>query len=421
MRSLLHILFLLLFLPLTGAHGQLTLDACREKARANYPLIRQYGLIEKSAEYNLSNAGKGYLPQVSLLAKITYQSEVTSIPIDIPGIPEFALSRDQYQAITEVNQVLWDGGVIQSQKKVIKQSAEVEKQGLEVSLYALNERVNQLFFGVLLIREQLNQSGILLAGWQNNIDRVQAGIRNGIAGEGDLDALKVEQLRTRQRITELESLERSYLQMLMAMTGEPVEAGTTLIRPYAGDVPGEGLINRRPELNWFDSQKNLLAHQNSSIHAANRPRVALFLQGGYGKPGLNILNNEFSPFYVGGARLTWNFSGLYSTKNNLGKIGISGQQIDLQRDVFLYNNNLASIQQTQEINKIRELIGRDDEIIILRENIRKTSEVKVENGTLSVSELIRDIQAEDLARQEKSLHEMQLVISVYTLKNLTNN
>jgi len=420
MRPLISLLFIL-FLPVPGAFSQLTLDACQDKARANYPLIKQYGLIGESAEYNLSNAAKGYLPQVSLLAKITYQSEVTSIPIDIPGIPEFALSRDQYQAITEVNQVIWDGGAIRSQKKIIQQTAEVEKQGLEVSLYALKERINQLFFGILLIQEQLKQSGILMAGWQNNIDRVSAGISNGIANQSDLDALMVEKLRTSQKITELESMEKSYRQVLSVMIGEPVEEGTSLIRPYVGNVPGESLLNRRPELTWFESQKNLLAHQNSAIHAANRPRVALFLQGGYGKPGLNILNNEFSPFYIGGARLTWNFSSLYSTKNNLGKIGINGQQIDLQRDVFLFNNNLAGIQLTNEFNKIRELIGRDDEIIALRQSIRKTSEVKVENGTLSVSELIRDIQAEDLARQEKSMHEMQLVISAYTIKNLTNN
>ncbi len=404
-----------------AAYSQLTLERCREKARANYPLIKQYGLIEKSAEYNLSNAGKGYLPQVSLTAKVTYQSETTEIPINIPGIPAFAMSKDQYQAITEVSQLIWDGGAIRSQKKIIQQSAGVEKQNLEVSLYNLNERINQLFFGVLVIQEQLKQNDLLRAGWQTNIDRVTAWISNGVASQADLDAFKAELLRTAQRSTELAALQKSYRQMLSAMTGEPADDGVTLVRPESSVPVESSMVNHRPELQFFEYQKDLLAGQRDAIFSANRPKIGMFLQAGYGKPGLNILNNQFSPFAIGGARITWNLSNYYSQKNNVSKLGINGQSVDLQREVFLYNTNLASIQQSNEIEKIRELIGRDADIIALRQSIRKTSEAKVGNGTLSVSELIRDIQAEDMARQEKSLHEMQLLISIYNLKNITNN
>lgn len=421
MRQLLIVLATTLIIQFPAVYSQLSLDACREKARVNYPLIKQYGLIEKSAEYNLSNADKGYLPQISVVAKVTYQSEAISIPISIPGVPALALSRDQYQAITEVNQIIWDGGAIGSQKKIIRQSAEVDKQNLEVSLYTLNERINQLFFGILVIQDQLKQNSILQAGWQTNIDRITACMQNGTANQSDLDALKVEQLRTAQRTTELMSLLNSYKQMLSAMIGEPVGEATVLIRPDLAAMPDATLINRRPELQFFESQKTLLNQQQNAIHTANMPKIGLFLQAGYGKPGLNILNNKFSPFYIGGARITWNISNYYSQKNNFGKIGLSARLVDLQKDIFLYNNNLAGIQQNNEIGKIRELINRDGDIIALRQSIRKSSEVKVENGTLSVSELIRDIQAEDLAKQEKSLHEIQMLISLYNLKNLTNN
>jgi outer membrane protein TolC len=397
------------------------LEHCREKARANYPLIKQYGLIEKSAEYNLSNAGKGYLPQVLLTAKATYQSETTEIPINIPGIPSFAMSKDQYQAITEVNQLLWDGGAIRLQKKIIQQSAEVEKQNLEVALYTLNERINQLFFGILVIQEQMKQNDLLRAGWQINIDRVSSWISNGVANQADQDAFMVELLRTAQRSTELVSLQRSYKQMLSAMTGDPVDDKTALIRPESGMLTESSMVNHRPELQFFDYQKNLLNGQRDALYAANRPKIGMFLQAGYGKPGLNILNNQFSPFAIGGARITWNISNYYSQKNNVSKLGLNGQSVDLQKEVFLYNSNLAGIQQNNEIAKIRELISRDDEIIALRQNIRKSSEAKVGSGTLSVSELIRDIQAEDMARQEKSLHEMQLLISIYSLRNIINN
>jgi outer membrane protein TolC len=421
MRQLIIALATVFLLPATAAYPQLTLDHCREKARANYPLIKQYGLIEKSATYNLSNAGKGYLPQVTLTAKATYQSETTEIPINIPGIPSFAMSKDQYQAITEVNQLIWDGGAIRSQKKIIQQSAEVEKQNLEVALYTLNERINQLFFGILVIQEQLRQNDLLRAGWQTNIERVTAWINNGVANQSDLDALKVEQLRTAQRSTELLSLQKSYKQMLSAMTGEQIDEGVKFVKPESSVIPVTGIVNHRPELQFFEYQKNLLNTQRDAIYAANRPKIGMFLQAGYGRPGLNMLNNQFSPFAIGGARITWNISNYYSQKNNVSKLGLSGQSVDLQKDIFIYNSNLSGIQQNNEIAKIRELIGRDDEIISLRQSIRKSSEVKVANGTLMVSELIRDIQAEDMARQEKSLHEMQFLISIYNLKNITNN
>lgn len=421
MRVLLFAVFASFLMQSPAAYGQLTLDACREKARDNYPLIRQYGLIDRSVEYNLSNASRGYLPQVSLMAKASYQSEVTEIPINIPGIPAFSLSKDQYQAVAEVTQVLWDGGAIRAQKQIIEQSAEVDRQSLEVALYALNERINQLFFGILVIREQLRQNEILQAGWQNNIDRVTAGISGGIAGQSDLDALKVEQLRTAQRTTELRSAETGYLQMLSAMIAEPVGKEIVFSKPDMNAFTGEEAGNNRPELKLFQSQRSLLDRQQDALRAGNMPRFGLYLQGGYGKPGLNILNNEFSPFYIGGARLTWNLSNYYQQKNSLGKLGVSSQLVDLQENTFLYNNNLAGIQQNAEISKIRELIGRDDEIIMLRQRIRQSSEAKVENGTLSVTELIRDIQAEDMARQERAVHEMQLLISVYNLKNLKNN
>ena len=421
MRPLIIALASIFLLQSTAAYPQLTLDSCREKARANYPLIKQYGLIEKSAAYNLSSAGKGYLPQITVSAKATYQSEVTEIPINIPGIPSFAMSKDQYQAITEVNQLIWDGGAIRSQKKVIQQSAGVEKQNLDVALYTLNERINQLFFGILLIQEQQKQNNLMREGWQTNIDRVTAWISNGVANQADLDAFKVELLRTAQRNTELVSMQKSYKQMLSAMTGEPIGDNAILVRPELAITSNPSADNRRPELQLFEFQKNLLNGQRDAIYAANRPKIGMFVQAGYGKPGLNMFNNQFSPFAIGGARITWNISNYYSQKNNISKLGLSGQQVDLQKDVFLYNSNLASIQQNNEIAKIRELISRDDEIIALRQGIRKSSEAKVANGTLSVSELIRDIQAEDMARQEKSMHEMQLLISVYNLKNITNN
>jgi outer membrane protein TolC len=410
---------LLMIFAISG-RAQLTIEMCQLKARDNYPMIKQFGLIEQSRNFNLENAAKGYLPQITISAKATYQSDVTKIPISIPGQQIDGLTRDQYQAIAEISQLIWDGGVIKSQNKLTEASAEVEKQTLEVDLYSLKERVNQLFFGILLIDEQLKQNDLLQKELQTAYDRVSAFMKNGVANEADLDVIRVEQLKVKQMRTGLTTSGKSYREMLSALIKETVTEETLLVKAV-NFLPGTDLVNNRPELLLFNARQNLMESQKNTFYAANKPKIGAFLQGGYGKPGLNMLKNEFSPFYIGGIRLSWNFGGYYSLKNNLAKIGINQQSIDAQRETFLFNNNLVSKQQKNEIFKVKEIITQDDESIRLRTNIKHSAEAKVANGTLSVSDLVREINAENLAMQEKSIHEVQLMLLISNLRNTLNN
>jgi len=401
--------------------AQLTVEVCQEKAKANYPLVKQYGLIEQTALYNISNANKGYLPQLTLSAKGTYQSQVTKLPITIPNVTIPGLSKDQYQAVVEANQVIWDGGAISAQKKITNANTEVEKQKLEVDLYTLNERVNQLYFGILLINEQLRQNDILQNELQTNYNRIASYKQNGVANQSDLDALKVEQINTQQRETELKSTQKSYFIMLSALTGLTIDAKTELIKPEINLAILNATTNHRPEIGLFDAQNKLLESQKELLNAGNRPKIGAFVQGGYGKPGLNMLTNAFSDFYIGGIRLSWNLSGFYTQKNNLNKIEISKKVMDVQKETFLFNADLKTKQQQTEIEKLQSTLSNDDEIIRLRGNIKKSATAKVDNGTLSITDLIREINAEDQAKQLKSLHEIQLIMNVYQLKNNINN
>jgi len=401
--------------------AQLTVEVCQEKAKANYPLVKQYDLIEQTAQYNISNANKGYLPQLTLSAKGTYQSQVTKLPITIPNVTIPGLSKDQYQAVVEANQVIWDGGAISAQKKITNANTEVEKQKLEVDLYTLNERVNQLYFGILLINEQLRQNDILQNELQTNYNRIASYKQNGVANQSDLDALKVEQINTQQRETELKSTQKSYFIMLSALTGLTIDTKTELIKPEINLAILNATTNHRPEIGLFDAQNELLESQKELLNAGNRPKIGAFVQGGYGKPGLNMLTNAFSDFYIGGIRLSWNLSGFYTQKNNLNKIEISKKGIKVQKETFLFNSDLKTKQQQTEIEKLQSTLANDDEIIRLRGNIKKSASAKVDNGTLSITDLIREINAEDQAKQLKSLHEIQLIMNVYQLKNNINN
>lgn len=400
-----------------------TLEDCWQKARNNYPLVKQYGLIEKTAEYNLSNANKGYLPQLNISAKATYQSDVTELPealIRRLGITMEGLSKDQYQVAAEASQLIWDGGVINAQKKVTNATKEVEKQKVEVDLYALNERVNQLFFSVLLINEQLKQNEILQDELQTNYKKVEAYKQNGVANQADLDAIKVEQINAEQRKIELLNTKTAYLKMLSNFTKTEIDENATLIRPEKNLFVLQDTVNYRPELNLFAAQNKFYENQKKMVNAGNIPKLSAFLQGGYGKPALNMFANEFAPFYIGGIRFSWNLSGFYSTKNNISKLDISKQNVAIQKETFLFNTDLKNEQDKLAIKNLQALLNTDDDIIRLRENIKKVAVSKVENGTLTVADLIREINAENQAKQLKSLHEIQLIKRLYEVKNNIN-
>lgn len=414
-------IILLIILPVFGfSQNLLTIEQCQQMAKENYPLIKRYALIDKSKEYNLSNAGKGYLPQFSLTAKASYQSEVTKIPVDIPGMDIPGMSKDQYSATVDVTQTIWDGGVISSKKDITKSASLVEQKQLDVDMYSINDRVNQLFFGILLIDAKIKQNDLLQAELQRNHNLITSYIENGVANQADLDAVKVEQLKAVQTKTQLLSNKKSYLEMLSTLIGEPLTEKTILQKPKGEDLIVPRQINR-PEMELFDAQLNNLETQRRSIKAGYMPKLGLYLTGGYGKPGLNMLENEFSAYYIGGVRLSWNFGSLYTKKNDHKLIDVNQDNIMTQRETFLFNTNIETSQEQNEINKNRDLLKYDDEIITLRNNVKKAAEVKVANGILTVTDLMQEITAEDMARQDKIQHEIELLLSIYNLKFTTNN
>ncbi len=398
----------------------LTLTQCQEQARSNYPLIQQYGLIDRSESYTLANAEKGYLPQLTVTGKATYQSEVTKLPISLPGITVKGLSKDQYQALAEVNQVVWDGGAIRSQKSLSKTQAEVKRKTLEQELYTLNDRVNQLFFGILLQQAQLQQIALKQEELQRNYDQVKACLQGGIAEESDLEAIEVEKLSTTQKQIELEATGKAYCEMLSLLTGKKGIQPNELEKPKSL-LPDVSLENNRPELALFQAQSQALEVQKLAVKSKIAPKLGLFVQGGYGRPGLNMLKNEFTPYYLGGIRMSWNLGNLYTQRNELRELSVQQENIGVLRENFLFNTQLQVAQQRNEIEKSRRLATDDDHIIELRARLLKASEAKVAGGTLTVTEMLRQLTALDLARQNKVTHEIQLLWSQYNQNYLTNN
>ena len=416
-----------LFLALVSyapCFAQLSIEACYEKARANYPLIKQYGLIEKTKEYNLSNAAKGYLPQVTFSAQATYQSDVTEIPINLDaigltGVEIPSVSQDQYKMELALSQTLWDGGAIRSERKTLRTQAEVDQRDMDVSMYTINERVNQLYFGVLLAEAQLEQNKVLQAELRRSCEQVSSYIKNGIAQQSDLDAIRVDLLKAKQTEAQFEHTKRAYREMLSRLIGEEIGEETRLVKPEA--VRPLTKENNRPELELYQAQIRNLRAQDSRITAGMMPKLGLFVTGGYGKPGLDMFEDNFKAYYLAGVRLSWNLGSLYTRKNDRRKIQTGIRSIETQRETFLFNTSLDVAQRNATIDKYIDQLKYDDEIIALRGSVKRASEAKMANGTLSGIDLTRDIHAEQSAIQDKILHEMELLQAIYNLKYVTNN
>ncbi|MDR1402362.1 MAG: TolC family protein [Tannerellaceae bacterium] len=410
-----------------NAQETLTITQCYELARNNYPLIRQYDLINQTEQYTLANASKGWLPQIAISAKATWQSDVTKLPFDSrqlsAALPGFAIptpGKDQYQVVAELNQTIWDGGVIRSARQLATARATADRQQLESDLYALNEKVNQLYFGRLLQDELMNQNSLLQKELQVNINRVAAMMANGVANLSDRESLEVELLNARQHEIELKALREAYSRMLGLLIGRQGEFTLTL--PFAGNEGAlrNGEINR-PELKAFHAVSLLTEMQNRQITAGLTPRIGLFVQGGYGRPGLNMLQNNFEPFYVAGLRVSWNIGKLYTLKNDRRKVETDRLSIDVQRDIFLFNIALQRMQQDTEIQKITALLEAGNQIVSLRTSIKKAAEAKLENGVVSVTDLIREINAEDIARQTVAANRIRRLMSLYNYMYTTNH
>lgn len=409
------LMLMVIQLPAQTAPG-LTLEQCYDLARKNYPLIRQKELLVRSLEYTIANANTAYLPQVSIYGQATYQSDVTRIPGPSPFEP---LSKDQYKVYAELTQTIYDGGTTKGQTSVQQANTLVEQQKTEVELYKVKDRINQLFFGILLTEAQLNQITLLHDDLANSLMKMESAIKNGTAFRTNADILQAEIFKADQRTIEMKAARKGYLEMLSQFINMPLAEDTKLEKPVL--LSAETNEVKRPELQLFKFQQELLQAQYQATQTRNMPRLGFFVQGGYGRPGLNVLKNQFDTYYLGGLRLSWALSGFYNSRRDRELLDVNHQLVGTQTDLFLFNTNLALRQQNQEVTKLRDLIVVDSKIIDLRTRIKTTAKAQHENGVISTNDLLREINAEDTARQNLLLHEIQLMLAQYNYQSTTGN
>lgn len=408
---------------LGSSGGLLSLKTCYEKARNNSPLIKQFALAERSAKHKSAGVGRHYLPQISMSARASWQTDVTAFPQDvldklaIMGINNINFpDKDQYRAVVELIQPVWDGGAIIFERANVKAEAEVDKQSAEVALYAIYSQINQVYFGILLLREQLKQNGLFSGELQRQYERVIDLQKSGLANSSDILRVEIE-LKKNQQTKEgiLQGLQAQGL-MLSFYIGERVSwTSVADITLDAGDL-GYTMQIQRPEFSLFEAQRRQVETQKKRLLVKGMPQFGLFAQGAYANPGLNMFNAGFTPYFIGGASFSWNFGGLYTFGDEKKTLNVMSEKIDVQEENFRFMLNQQLVARNSEINRLQKLILRDNEIVGLTEEIVRMSEIKRDNGTLSVSDYIQDLNMLDIARQTKAIHEIELLKAVYDLK-----
>ena len=413
--KILKYLFLLLFF--SGNAQTLTLEECYDLAKQNYPLIKRHDLIAKTKEYNLQNAAKGWLPQIQIVGQATYQNDVIQFPIQLPNMTIEPLSKDQYKVYADVQQNIYDGGMIANQKKMATINSEIELQKIEVETDQLEMRINQIYFGILQTDEQLQQTELTKSDLSSGLKKAEAQLENGVIFRSNVDVLKAQIVNIEQKQLELQSTKKSFLQMISLFINKNIDENTTLEKPEKILIQDE---NKRAELKLFDLQKQGLEQQKANINSKNLPKLGAFFQGGYGKPGFNMLKNEFDVFYIGGLRLNIPISGFYTKKNDLALVETQQQEIDVQKENFLFNQQFQTIQNNSDLDKIQQLINKDNELIELRESIKKASLAQLENGVITTNDYLREVNELDRAKNQKIIHEIQYLLTQYNLKAQLN-
>ena len=406
-----------------------TLEECQRAAEQNYPLIRQYDLIEKTTNLTVANIQKGWLPQVSASAQATYQSDVVAFPDEFKqlyqqmGLDMKGLTKDQYRVAIDVNQTIYDGGAISSQKAIVREQGKVQAAQNEVNLYNVRKRVNEMYFSLLMLDEEIVLNRDLQELLAGNERKLQAMVKGGTAAESDWQSVKAERLNVVQQATSLESQKRMLTVMLSTFCGIEVK---NVQKPVAmAEDSRLTADNHRPELRVLDAQIGLLQAQEKALNAAFMPKLGVFAQGYYGYPGLNMfedmMSHDWSLNGIIGARLTWNIGTLYTRKNDKVKLRLQRELTESNREVFLFNNSLEQIQQNEDIIRYQRLMANDEEIIALRSAVRKASESKLSHGIIDVNDLVREINQENAARVQHSIHEIEMLKQIYDNKFTTNN
>lgn len=402
-----------------------TLEECQLAAEKNYPMIKQYDLISQTTQLTVQNIQKGWLPQIVVAAQATYQSDVASWPESMKatfqqfGINMKGLSKDQYKIGIDLQQTIYDGGTISSQRSIARQEEKIQKAQVETNLYQVRKRVNEMYFSLLLLNEQIKLNDDVKALLLSSEKKLASMLKGGTIATSDFENIRAERLSVEQQNESLKSQQQMLQHLLSTFCGIKV---SNVQKPAPFETTFS--MNERPEMQLFDNQLKLSSIKEKALNTQVRPKLGIFAQGFYGYPGFNMfedmMNRKWSLNGIAGIKLSWNIGALYSLKNDKAKLRLQREMTENAREIFLFNNQLEEIQQNENIKRYHTMKQADDEIIMLRTNIRKAAESKLSHGIIDINNLLREINNENTAKIQQTIHDIEMLKEMYNLK-YTNN
>lgn len=417
----------LFLLSAIGVSAETSLERCMKLAAQNYPIIKKYDLLSATENLELSDINKGWLPRVGVYAQGTAQNVVPAFPSSLTGMIQQmggeirGLGKLQYKVGVDINQTIWDGGVSKSRREVERRRTEVSRAALDVEMYGIRQRVQSIYFGILLLESQIEQSQSAIEVYNANLDRLKSMVRNGAAMQSDADVVEAQLLTLGQQIAQAKSAVKGYRDMLSLFTGEDM-LNETLLLP--DDELPVTQTSDRPELKLFDSQLSLNNAQRKTVDATLMPKVGFFAQVYYGYPGIDyfkaMTGRDLTFNILAGVKVSWNIDGFYTKRNSMQKFGISDRMIEADKETFMFNTDLHSASQREEISGLRSLMKDDRRIVELRKNVRMTAESQLRNGTIDATALTIKINDETQAQLQSAYHRIQYIQTIYNLKNTLN-
>lgn len=407
--------------------ADVTLEQCLLAARDNYPVVKKYELLKSTENIDLSDINKGWLPRLGLYAQSTIQNVVPSFPSSLSGIMQQmggeiqGLGKLQYKVGLDLTQTVWDGGASKHQREITRHSTEVNKAALDVEMYGIKQRVESLYFGILLMQSQMQQMQSALDVYDANLERLHSMVKNGVAMQADADMVEAQSLSLKQQLAQANIALKGYRDLLSLFTGKDLQ-NETLVFPDS-EMPNS-ITSMRPELELFNAQKSLNDARRAMVNVSLMPKIGVFAQAYYGYPGIDyfksMMTRDLSFNVVGGIKVSWNIDAFYNKNNSLQKLSIADRQIEADRETFLFNNSLQATQQLDEIAGIDAVMKEDNKIIQLRKNVRTAAESQLKNGVIDATSLVAKINDETQARLVASLHDIQRLQAIYNLKNTIN-
>jgi outer membrane protein TolC len=395
-----------------GQSDTLTIYDCYRQAEKTYPLARQSDMLVKSNELKIKNLNKNYLPQLNLNGSASLQSDVTELKLNLPAQFSFIkfpeINRDMYKLTVDVNQSIYDGNVTGYQKKLESYNLQSDQKSLQVELYQLKSQINQAYFSILMLQE--NEK--LLKSNENQLEsklkEVQSAVANGSMLASNEDALKAELMNIDQQLIETSNDRITAFQALSELISSPITENSKLVLPHV-QISSTSFEDNRPELQLYNIQQLKTDVMKNMVNTRWNPKFSAFGQAGYGRPGLNMLSNDFTPWWLFGARLTWNIWNWNQNKNEKKIYDIQNDIIGTQKETFEKNLRIEAENGLAEIEKLAELLLKDEEIIELRTKITHSASSQLDNGVITSSDYIARLNEETMAKLTLELHRIQLV------------